>query len=64
MAAARTDPATAAIPIVLLSARSRADDVQGGRAAGADAYVVKPFTTAQLVEAVRSAMAVRAARRR
>jgi DNA-binding response OmpR family regulator len=43
------DPAVAAIPIVILSARAQQADVDAGLAAGADAYVTKPFDPLELV---------------
>lgn len=39
----RSDPRTAAIPVVLVSARTGSEDVAAGRAAGATDYVKKPF---------------------
>jgi two-component system phosphate regulon response regulator PhoB len=55
----RADPDTAAIPVVLLTARARDLDVERGLAAGVDAYIAKPFTPAELLEAVRTALAAR-----
>src|SRR5215210_8582457 len=57
-AALREDAATAGIRVLLLSAGASADDVARGLAAGADAYLPKPFSVADLVGAVR-ALAVR-----
>jgi len=48
----RQDPETAAIPVVLLSARTLASDMDTGREAGADEYVTKPFDPVRLVEVV------------
>ena len=53
-AALREDPATAAIRILLLSAGASPDDVARGLAAGADAYLAKPFGIAALVHQVRT----------
>jgi DNA-binding response OmpR family regulator len=50
----RADPATAGIRILLLSAGASLDDVARGLAAGADAYLAKPFAVAGLVHQVRS----------
>jgi DNA-binding response OmpR family regulator len=50
----RTDPATAGIRILLLSAGASLDDVARGLAAGADAYLAKPFAVAGLVHQVRA----------
>jgi DNA-binding response OmpR family regulator len=52
-AALRADPATAAVRILLLSAGASPDDVASGLAAGADAYLAKPFSVAGLVARVR-----------
>jgi len=49
----RADPATASTRVLLLSAGASPDDVARGLAAGADAYLPKPFTVAGLVEQVR-----------
>jgi DNA-binding response OmpR family regulator len=46
------DPATAGIPIILLSAKAQVSDVRAGLAAGADDYVTKPFEPHDLVERV------------
>jgi two-component system phosphate regulon response regulator PhoB len=55
----RADPATAALPVVLLTARAREADAQRGLAAGADAYVAKPFSQPELLGAIRMALAAR-----
>ena len=52
--ALRADPATAAIRILLLSAGASVDDVARGLAAGADAYLAKPFAVTALVSQVRT----------
>jgi DNA-binding response OmpR family regulator len=51
--ALRAEPATAGIRILLLSAGASADDVARGLAAGADAYLAKPFGVIDLVARVR-----------
>jgi DNA-binding response OmpR family regulator len=48
----RADPATAHIPILLLTAKAQAADVQIGLEAGADDYITKPFEPVDLVERV------------
>ena len=53
-AALRADPATAGIRILLLSAGASLDDVARGLAAGADAYLAKPFSVAGLVHQIRA----------
>ena len=50
--ALRGDEATAAIPVVLLSARAQEADVERGLDAGADAYLAKPFQAPELIEVV------------
>ncbi|MGY1681960.1 response regulator transcription factor [Geodermatophilus sp. SYSU D01176] len=52
-AALRSDPATAAVPVLLLSAGASPDDLARGLAAGADAYLAKPFSVAGLIARVR-----------
>ncbi len=52
--ALRADPATAGLPILLLSAGASPDDVAEGLATGADAYLAKPFSVAGLVSRIRS----------
>jgi CheY-like chemotaxis protein len=52
-AALRGDPATAGIRILLLSAGASPEDVAAGLAAGADAYLAKPFQVSGLVHQVR-----------
>ncbi len=53
-AALRADPATAGVPVLLLSAGASPDDVARGLAAGADAYLAKPFSVVGLVARVRA----------
>jgi DNA-binding response OmpR family regulator len=53
-AALRADPVTAGIRILLLSAGASPDDVARGLAAGADAYLAKPFRVAGLVHQIRA----------
>jgi CheY-like chemotaxis protein len=48
----RADPATAQIPVVIVTGRAQAADVERGQALGVDAYVTKPFEPAQLVAVV------------
>ena len=50
----RSDPATAGLRVLLLSAGASADDVARGLAAGADAYLPKPFGVAGLVQQIRT----------
>ena len=60
--ALRSDPATAAIPIIMLTARGEESDRVAGLELGADDYVTKPFSPKELVARVgallrRSALA-------
>ncbi len=51
-AALRGEPATAALGIVMVSARAQRSDVRRGLDAGADAYLTKPFDPEALVRIV------------
>lgn len=53
----KATPTLAEIPVVILSARGLDDEVQAGLDAGALAYLVKPFDTAQLVADVELLLA-------
>ena len=53
VAALRTDPRTAAVPVLLLSARAGQEASIEGLQAGADDYLVKPFAAAELLARVR-----------
>jgi PAS domain S-box-containing protein len=59
----RNDPAISAIPVLMLSARAGEDARVSGLDAGADDYVVKPFSTRELLARVRSLLALSNARR-
>lgn len=48
----RADPATAATRIVMLTARGTASDRRDGVAAGADDYLLKPFSPMELLRLV------------
>ena len=50
--ALKGDPATAQIPILLLSAKAQQADVAAGQATGADDYVTKPFDPLDLLQRV------------
>lgn len=53
LAALRSDPRTAALPVLLLSARAGQEASIEGLLAGADDYLVKPFAAAELLARVR-----------
>jgi len=50
----RSDPATAGMLIIMLTARVQEQDVEGGFSAGADDYVTKPFSPRELVSRIQS----------
>jgi DNA-binding response OmpR family regulator len=52
--ALKEDAATAAIPIILLSAKAQTSDLKSGMDAGADDYVTKPFEPLDLVDRVNA----------
>jgi CheY-like chemotaxis protein len=53
----RKDPRLKHIPVILVSARSRPEDVQEGLNAGAEVYLTKPVAFAELQQAVRKVTA-------
>jgi len=50
----RAEPRTAALPVILLTARAQESDVEAGFAVGADDYVVKPFSPSELVSRIHT----------
>ncbi|MFP4466797.1 MAG: response regulator transcription factor [Candidatus Goldiibacteriota bacterium] len=48
----KTNKNTASIPVILLTAKGQITDIEKGFKSGADAYVVKPFSPARLMEKV------------
>ena len=52
----RADAATAAIPIIMLTARGEELDRVSGLEAGVDDYVVKPFSARELVARIRAVL--------
>ncbi len=54
-------PTTEAIPFIFLSARSELNDFRRGMSLGADDYLTKPFTRAELLEAIATRLAKHAA---
>ena len=50
--ALKGDAETKAIPIILLSAKAQASDIQLGKDMGADDYLTKPFDPLELLERV------------
>jgi two-component system, OmpR family, response regulator MtrA len=52
--ALRADEETASIPVLMLTARASASDIEQGLAAGADDYIAKPFSPQELASRVQS----------
>jgi DNA-binding response OmpR family regulator len=50
--ALKGDPETKDIPIILLSAKAQASDIEVGKAMGADDYLTKPFDPLELLDRV------------
>jgi DNA-binding response OmpR family regulator len=55
--ALRAGSVTASIPVIFLTAKAQETDVQRGFAAGADDYIVKPFSPRELVTRVHAVLA-------
>ena len=62
LARLKRDPATSAIPVILLTAKSQDDDVLAGYKEGADYYITKPCSSQDLVYGIRLVLGQRAAR--
>jgi len=54
----KSDPALKHIKVVLLTARGQAKDREAGQAAGADEYLIKPFSPLQLIDTIERLMPV------
>jgi two-component system, OmpR family, phosphate regulon response regulator PhoB len=52
----RQDPATAHIPIIMLTARGQETDKAQGHSLGTWAYLVKPFSPLELLQKVQEAL--------
>jgi len=63
LAALQADPSTLGVPVVMLSARAGEEGTLQGLDAGADDYLVKPFTARELLARVRSNLELDRARR-
>jgi CheY-like chemotaxis protein len=50
----KSEPATADLPVILLTARDRPEDRRAGEDAGCDAYLTKPFSPLQLIDVIRA----------
>jgi two-component system, chemotaxis family, chemotaxis protein CheY len=53
----RTDPDLGALPFIMVTADGRDESIARARAAGASAYVVKPFNAETLAQRIVSALA-------
>ena len=52
----RSDPLTASLPVIMLTAKSLSVDKVVGLTAGADDYIIKPFDTLELIARVHSTL--------
>jgi len=57
----RKDEATAAMPVIMLTAKAQENDVERGFELGADDYVIKPFSPRELVRRVTAVLSRRQA---
>jgi DNA-binding response OmpR family regulator len=55
--ALRLDSRLARVPVILLTARAQESDIEQGFGAGADDYVVKPFSPRELASRVAAVLA-------
>lgn len=49
----KQNPETAHIPVMMLTAKKSSQDCERGMAAGASAYVTKPFKSANIIEIIQ-----------
>ena len=56
--ALKDDQRTASIPVILLTALTGREDREAGTAAGADAYITKPFSPQNVIEVVLELLGV------
>ncbi len=63
LAALRDDPQTHALPVILLSARAGEEATVEGLQAGADDYLIKPFSARELLARVRGRLELARVRR-
>jgi signal transduction histidine kinase/FixJ family two-component response regulator len=59
LAALRADARTASLPVILVSARAGEEAIVEGVAAGADDYIVKPFSARELLARLGAQLAIR-----
>jgi two-component system chemotaxis response regulator CheY len=48
----RSDPTWSEIPIIIVSAKATKDDREAAKEAGADGYLIKPFSSLELEELI------------
>jgi len=63
VAALRADPATAQLPVVMVTTQVQAADLRRAAEVGVDAHVGKPFDPDSLADTVAQVLAARAAKR-
>lgn len=56
LTALRADPATVALPVMMLTARGQPRDREAAARAGADRFMTKPFSNAEILAEVRAMM--------
>ncbi len=49
-------PATQAVPVIMCSSKGQTIDRMWGKRQGADAYLTKPYTKEQLIEAIKAVL--------
>jgi signal transduction histidine kinase len=64
LASLRQEPSTASLPFIFLTAKADRSDMRQGMNLGADDYLVKPFTRAELLSAITTRLARDATTRR
>jgi DNA-binding response OmpR family regulator len=52
----QADPALASVPVIMLTARAQASDIESGFDMGATDYIVKPFSPRELLSRVRGVL--------
>jgi signal transduction histidine kinase len=55
-AALKKEPATASIPVIILTAKAELSSRMAGISAGADEYLTKPFSPTQLIDLINKAL--------
>jgi DNA-binding response OmpR family regulator len=53
----RKHPATAKVPVIMLTARAQQADITAGFAAGANEYIAKPFSPRELASRIKTVLA-------